>query len=317
MNVDGVHAPGSIGVARYVGELAAALGRHGVRYRPAPASNGGRTHFHLANSSRRPLWQSIHARRPYVVTVHDVVPRARALRVPSRLVMPLALRRAGAVVVHSRFAADLLLREADGLRGRIEVVPHPARRPDDADRIAARRALGWPPGAPIAVLPGVLKEAKLVHAAIAAAEPLIAAGEWRLALAGSVREDALAQRAAAAGAWLLRDPGDAEYERALVAADVVLVLRRESVGETNGPLLDALGAGRATLATAVGSIPEVAGDAVEYCDPSVEGIRAALRELDAGARLELERRASARAAALDWDVAAAAHAELFAEVFDA
>jgi glycosyltransferase involved in cell wall biosynthesis len=317
VNVDGVHAPGSIGVARYVGELEAALRRHGVGYRPAPAPNGGWTHFHLANSSRRPLWQSIGARRPYVVTVHDVVPRARALRTPARLAMPLALRRAARVVVHSRFAADFLLREVGGLRGRVEVVPHPARRPADPDRAAARRALGWPLEPPIALLPGVLKAAKLVAEAIVAAEPLIRAGEWRLALAGPLRDQGLAESAASAGAWLLRDASDEEYERALVAADLVLVLRRESVGETNGPLLDALGAGRATLATCVGSIPEVAGDAVAYCEPSVDGIRAALRGLDPGVRLELERRASARAAALDWDTAAAAHAELFREVFDA
>ena len=317
MNVDGVHAPRSTGVARYVRELAAALGPHGVRYRAAAAANGGRPHFHLANSSRRPLWQSLGTRRPYVVTVHDVVPRTRALRVPVAVVAPPTLWRAGAVVVHSSFAADLLRRELYEPRCRVEIVPHPARRPRDPDRRAARAALGWPLDAPVAVVPGVLKGAKLVRETLAAAAPLIAADEWRLALVGSLGERGLAEAADAAGAWLVPGPSDEDYERALVAADLVLVLRRESVGETNGPLLDALGAARAALATRVGSIPEVAGDAVAYCDASVDGIRGALRDLGTtAARGELEERASARAGRLGWDAAAARYAAIFREVFD-
>ena len=76
---------------------------------------------------------------------------------------------------------------------------------------------------------------------------------------------------------MLPDPSDADYERAIVASDCVLCLRAGSVGETNGPLLDALGAGRAVLATATGSIPEVAGDAALYCDGTPDGIRVRAR----------------------------------------
>ena len=90
-----------------------------------------------------------------------------------------------------------------------------------------------------------------------------------------------------------------------------------SVGETNGPLLDALGAGRAVLATATGSIPEVAGDAALYCDGTPDAIQFGLAALsDSSARAELEQAASAKAAGLTWKASAAMHASLFREVFE-
>ena len=115
---------------------------------------------------------------------------------------------------------------------------------------------------------------------------------------------------------ILDHPDDRRYQAAIVASDVVLCLRSRSVGETNGPLLDALGAGRPVLATATGSLPEVAGDAARYVDPTAAGIAAGLRALtDESERLERGRIAQARAAALSWNASAAAHADLFAEVF--
>jgi glycosyltransferase involved in cell wall biosynthesis len=111
-------------------------------------------------------------------------------------------------------------------------------------------------------------------------------------------------------------PSDPAYEQAIVAADCVLCLRAGSVGETNAPLLEALGAGRAVLATASGSIPEVARDAGLYCEATIDGIRAGLAALDdAATRAEHERAAAARAAQLTWRASATAHASLFHEVF--
>jgi glycosyltransferase involved in cell wall biosynthesis len=139
---------------------------------------------------------------------------------------------------------------------------------------------------------------------------------WRLALAGAVQDPAAAAAARAAGAFVLDRPDVETYERAIVAADVVLVLRSASVGETNGPLLDALGAGRAVLATATGSIPEVAGDAALLCEPNADAIQYELERLrDPTERHELERRSETRAEELTWNASAEAHARLFAEVF--
>jgi glycosyltransferase involved in cell wall biosynthesis len=317
--VVGIRNPGSEGIGRYCGRLADALAGVGFDYvlaeRPRPDAA---RHWHLGNSSRSALWQAPPARSPFVVTVHDVVPRSRLLHPLYRLAaFPLVLRRAARVIVHSSFAAELVRRHAHVPAHRIAVIPHPAAERPAVDRDAARAALGWPHEARLAVLPGVIKSAKLVEEAVAASRPLIAEGRWQLALAGRVVDPQAAARAREAGALVLESPSNTDYDRAIAAADAVLVLRSGSVGETNGPLLDAIGAGKAVIATPVGSIPEVAGDAALYCDPDVRGISDALDRLaDDAARAELARLAAERSAALTWSSAARAHAALFEEVFD-
>jgi glycosyltransferase involved in cell wall biosynthesis len=318
MTVVGVRAASSLGLRRYCDRLRVALAAVGVDYRPGERPQEElRTHWHFANSSRRPLWQALPVRQPLLVTVHDVRPRARVLEPAYRVtVHPLVYRRAGHVVVHSRFAADMLVAHARVPADRIRVVPHPASQFSDLGRAAARRRLGWDDERPVAVVPGVLKQAKLVRETLIAAEPLVRGGRWRLAFAGHVADAPMAKAARAADALVVEDPDDATYEYALLAADVVLVLRAGSVGESNGPLLDGLGAARAVLATATGSIPEVADGAALLCRPDAESIRRGLLALeDPSVRAELEQQARARAAALSWEASARLHAELFSEVF--
>lgn len=302
----------SVGVSRYARLLARALTRHGLEYRLAERRDPGHpAHVHLANSSRSLLRQSRRPGAPFVVTVHDVLPRTRALRpLYHALAYPQVTRLAAAAVVHSTYAADLLVATAGAPR-RLEVIPHPARRPASTDRSAARRALGWPEDRLIAVLPGVVKRVKLVTEAVVAGqqEP-----GWQVALAGRIGDVRLAREARAHGALVLPDPSEPAYEQAIVAADCVLCLRSGSVGETNGPLLDALGAGRAVIATATGSIPEVAGAAALYCDGTVASIRAALAALsDPADRSHAQSNAAARGAGLTWRSSAALHAQLFSE----
>src|SRR5262249_11538884 len=190
------------------------------------------------------------------------------------LVYPV-LRRAAVTVVHSGFAADLL-RHFGSRQRRVEVIPHPAATFASLDRQHARRSLGWEGDAPLLVLPGVLKGSKLVAQALAAAAPLVEQRRLRFALVGSVVDDSIPGLARSCGVDLIAAPSRKAYEQAIAAADCVLVLRESSIGETNGPLLDALGAGRAVLATPIGSIPEVAGDAALYCGPTMADIRASL-----------------------------------------
>jgi glycosyltransferase involved in cell wall biosynthesis len=315
--VHGIRNAGSLGVARYAARLADALEDEEVEYLLVEEARGDvPAHFHLANSSRALLVTRTRHRVPFVVTVHDVVPRTWALHPLYRArVYPQLVRSAGAVIVHSAFAADLLVRVAGRSPQRLEVIPHPARRPSDTRRDAARRALGWPDDELIALIPGVLKSAKLVREALSA---VARAPGWRIALAGSFRDRSIETRARAEGALLVPDPSDTQYEQSIVGADCVFCLRSGSVGETNGPLLDALGAARAVLATDTGSIREVARDAAVYCGGTEDCIRDGLLQLSsADARLELEREATRRAAMLTWRASAVDHAALFHEVFRA
>lgn len=314
LSVAGIRNPGSYGVARYAARLAEALADESIRYHlEERATSTDRAHFHLANSSRAFLFQAPSRKSGCVVTVHDVVPRTRALVPLYRALVYPSLSRRAVVVVHSSFAADLLTNMAGRRPARLEVIPFPAQRPRVTDRSGARRALGWPEEALIAVVPGVIKSVKLAGEALAAVS---SSPDWRLALAGRVVDREVAAAVRAQGGFVLADPSDEDYERALVASDCVLCLRSDTVGETNMPLLDALGAGRAVLATATGSIPEVARESALYCAATPDAIRDGLAALsDPGARAELERAAEERAAGLTWRGSAALHAALFREVF--
>ncbi len=312
-----VRAESSVGVSTYVDELAHALASAGVTYRPSRTPIPGHTvHFHLANSSRSPLWRAPVLRDAFAVTVHDVLPRTRALLPLYHRALPLLARRASVTIVHSRFAAGLLVGFGVVAR-RLEVVPHLAPRRASLDRSSARAALGWDDDRPVFVLPGVLKATKLVHEVLEAASPLVRAGRLRLALVGPTRLRALEARAQGAGASLVAAPSTADYREAIIAADAVIVLRADSVGETNGPLLDALAASRPVLATRTGSIPELAGDAARFCEATVHGIRAGLAALcDPGERSARGREAARVARAYRPETVARAHAELLTEVLD-
>lgn len=316
--VAAVSDPASAGVRRYVERLAAALAAAGVDYRPVTRPLPGRVaHVHLANSTRAVLPAVALRREPFLVTVHDVLPRARVLRPLQRaLVLPLCVARAARIVVHSEHAADLLAGGGAVARDRILVLPHPASPAPGLDRAAARTLLGLGAGGPpLFVLPGVLKGAKLVAETLAAAAPLLAAGRARLLLAGHVADETLAAQAAAAGAVVVRDPDDAAYAAAIAAADAVLCLRADSVGESNGPLLDAIGAGRPSLVTGVGSAPETAGAAAHVVPAHATGIRAGLEALlDDDRRDVLAAAACERAADLTWAAAGRRHADLLREV---
>ena len=236
-------------------------------------------------------------------------------------VYPLCVRRAAKVIVHSEFAAGLLVSLAAVDREAIEVIAFPASRPGlDVGREAARRKLGLrTSGPPLFVLPGVVKEAKLVTPVLEAAASLIAGGRASLVLVGPIADARIAEAARRIGASLIDSPDDTEYDLAIIAADCVLNLRAGSVGETNGPLLDAIGAHRAVLATDNGSIREVAGGAAAFVSaPTAEAIAEGMRGLlDPGARIALAQAAARRAAELTWESSARRHAALFASVYGA
>jgi hypothetical protein len=209
MVVDAILDPRSVGVARYVERLAAAIAPLGVEYRPA--GRGGRerlgeiSHFHLANSTRAVIPQLARSRAGVLLTIHDVLPRAVALRPVQRTaVLPLCLRAARRIVVHSQHALELLPAYA---RSRAVIIPFAAPVPRHSDRNAACRALGLAlDGPPLFVLPGVLKPAKLVRETIEAAAPLVREGRARLLLAGRVADERLAADARAAGAVIRLRP---------------------------------------------------------------------------------------------------------------
>lgn len=303
-----------MGVSHYADRLARSLADLGVSYRTREwAPSDHLRHFHLANSSRTALSAAAGRGEPYVLTIHDVLPRTPALMPLYRAwVWPWIVRRAAAVIVHSEHARDLLAAHA---RDDAQVVFHPVSEPNVTDRRTARQQLAWEAGPPVVVMPGVAKASKLAREAILACAPLIADRRIRLVIAGRISDPELRTAATRAGVAILEHPSTPVYQSAIVAADLVLVLRSGSVGEANGPLADALGAGRAVVATHSGSIPEYAGDAAVFTEPDVESIRAAILSVTLAERQRLEALSRERASLFTWPQAARRHLEIFSSVW--
>ena len=148
-----VAPPGSLGIRWYAQSLVAAMRADDVDVRLADRAPGReRLHLHLGNSTRRLIPAAIVARRPSLITVHDVVPRDPRLRKPWRLVAP-RLFAGHRLIAHSTYARSLL--RGLGVRAPVDVVRLAINeRRLSEELLAATRADLSPDGRPIALCAG-------------------------------------------------------------------------------------------------------------------------------------------------------------------
>jgi glycosyltransferase involved in cell wall biosynthesis len=256
----------SLGPRRAAIHLADVLVTEGfsVRLVERPGRDG-RLNAHLSNSSRS-LLLPLARRRGCLVTLHDVVPRSSRVH---RALSPVVLRilRRHRVVVHSRHAANLL--RENGFHDSVGVVPlfHLVERPTEDARLAERSRLLRGHDGNLLALAGRLRAAKAVDELIRVAGR---ASDTSFVLVGNVADLATARalKSAPGNVTLIEDPDDARFSLVLAAADAVLLPRRQSVGETSGPLVMAHALGTPVAMMDSGSAPEyaVAGDLVVPAD---------------------------------------------------
>jgi len=229
-----------------------------------------------------------------------------------------AVRRARAVIVHSRFARDYLF--GFGCRTPIVVAPHPLV--EDEGQIAEARERGAllrrevAPGDEVVVgVAGDLNASKGIEGLLAAAGHLgerirvVLVGRrsphWDLV--GVLRGSGIRDRVT-----VVNDANDADFLAWLCAFDILVNLRHPHRGETSGSLVRALHAGVPTIVSGVGTYLEIPDGVVQRIapgPPDPSELSTAIERLvqDPARRREMGQRASgfARDAfALDKTVAA-------------
>lgn len=245
--------------------------------------------------------------RPRVLTLHNTTPRsdrfgrARALRE--------VIARMDALVVHSEHGAAML--RGRGVEpARIHVIPHGAFTPGPPGALPPELT---DDGRPVVLMFGLLRPYKGIGTLLAAWAGLGGAQLWIVGRP-MMQLPALPRDATLVGRYV----SDGETSALMRRADVlVLPYERDERIDASGVLAGALGAGRATVVSAVGGLAEVAAAgaalAVEPGDP--HALRAALSRLieDPAAREALAAAASAAAEGpYSWDAAAERTLALYA-----
>lgn len=248
---------------------------------------------------------------------HSLVKRQFFTRAISR-----AVRKADALVVPSLATRDETIHYVGGEVGRFHVAYHGVDREvfhpvDDAERARVAASLGLGGKRYIGFL-GTLEPRKnvpnLVRGWIEACAGL--EDPPALVLAGGKGWDEGIDPAIAAvpdGLTLVR-PGYlplADLPGFLSGSEV---LAYPSIGEGFGlPVLEAMSCGAAVLTTRLTALPEVGGDAVEYCGTDAHSIAKALVTLlaDPARRAALGRAAVARAGLFTWRRSALSHVEAY------
>lgn len=247
----------------HVTKLGAALMEMGVPVRVAPRPEGpGPIHFHFGNGYRS-LLAVLARRRGDLVTLHDVVPRARWLRY---LLTPVQTRvfARHQVVVHSQYSAELLRAHAPNLKP--VVIPLSLLVNHDRGARASGRE-GGESGSRVAVMPGRLVRAKGVGEVVEAARfhP-----ELQVVLMGRALDRATERSLSSLPDNVIhvRADDDEDFLARLASADFVISMKRVSVGEASGPVVQAHLLGTPVAGLRVGSLPEYCGPGDIVMDPS-------------------------------------------------
>jgi glycosyltransferase involved in cell wall biosynthesis len=231
------------------------------------------------------------ARRPLVLTAHDILPREA--RPGQRSAQRRLYERFDAVVVHSEHGRTRLIEELGVEARRVHVIPHGAFQ-HLADAPAAPVEYLPETAAPVVLCFGLMRPYKGIDLLLEAWRGIEGAELW---IVGMARMDISELRATAPSGvrFIPRFVTDAELPAFFQRADLVVLPYREI--DQSGVLFTALAFGKPLLLSDVGGFPEVAATGAARTFPAgdARALHEALGELlgDPGARSALAERARA------------------------
>ncbi|MBO9555484.1 glycosyltransferase family 1 protein [Cellulomonas sp.] len=261
---------------------------------------------------------------PVVVTLHDATffshpevhspVKARFFRSATRT----AVRRAAALVVPSRATRDEVVRYTHASPDAFHVAYHGVDRAlfhpvDEAEQERVRQTLDLH-GRPYVAFLGTLEPRKnvpaLVRGWVDAVRDLPEPPALLLAGAPGWDEEVDPEIARVPEGLVVRRTGYLPLADLAGYLSGALVVAYPTLGEGFGlPVLEAMSCGAAVLTTRELSMPEVGGDAVDYCGTDDASISVALRTLltEPEHRAQLAAEATARAGEFTWRSAARTH----------
>jgi glycosyltransferase involved in cell wall biosynthesis len=227
---------------------------------------------------------AVGARRPLVLTAHDILPREA--RPGQRAAQRRLYERFDAVVVHSEHGRRRLMGELGVDPERVHVIPHGvfehlasgAAAADDDDAGAASAPPPFATERPVVLCFGLMRPYKGIDLLLEAWRGIEDAELW---IAGAPRMDISALRDAAPPGvrFVPRFIGDDELPAYFRRADLVVLPYREI--DQSGVLFTALAFGKPLLLSDVGGFPEIAvtGAARSFPAGDARALHDALRAL--------------------------------------
>lgn len=243
------------------------LRNHAAELMPKARETPGHLwHLHYGNSARATLYALLRSKDRSVVSVHDAMPRDPRIRSTLRELQTRALNR-HRVIAHSQHAKSLLADQ--GVSADIAVVPL-LLPPAPVERAAVDQLREeWQTGRyeRTLVSAGRITGGKGLQELLDAARALPQIQLVLLGKSTNRRSRALLETRSA-NVRHCRAPDDTSFYTGLAAGDALVSIRRSSVGETSGPVVQAHALGTPVLGLKHGSLPEYCSGKDQLLDAS-------------------------------------------------
>jgi glycosyltransferase involved in cell wall biosynthesis len=278
------------------------------------------SHFHLSNSTRSvlltvPFFKS----KRKILTIHDIIPRTRiiptfCIRIMYRYLNFLTDK----LIVHSEFAKEMLLKTAPSLSdGKIIVIPHGCKIQDKYKIEYLRKKYSIPQKNIILLMAGVIKKSKGQLEVIDAFKELNLKN-INLLITGKTADKESEIKLDNLRKKNIRYLGflkDEEFYDYIQLSDAFISYRLDSVGESSGPVLLAIGAGKPVIYSNMGSFPEVVQNGGLECSSKKELKENIIKFCkDESIRKKLEENIRQIRKEYSWETVAKKHMELYEQL---